>query len=222
MLTLLTSCGRSDLLHTTIISLLEGQRSDLPYIIVHEDADGELRHSSEMHTMNDAKTRITMHRTCGIGQHASIDQFLKYTPEDKYYLHCEDDWKFDNSYNWIKYSMNIMEADPTVIKVLARKGSPHPCIHSESIGQVFNTSTSLFIPDLKYGYIEPWTNPEDNKTWHGFSWNPGVTRLDLLKKFSPLLSFEQDVAKKIYEAGYKVVELSVPVYEHIGEGRSTH
>jgi hypothetical protein len=143
----------------------------------------------------------------GIGQHKSI-QFFLYGLTDKYYLHLEDDWLFDNSYDWISESVKIMEADPSIIKVLCRNGSPHPCTHdlvSES--------------GLAYGIIEPWEN--DGIIWHGFSWNPGVTRLDLLKQFVPFGEREQNVAEAIHAAGYKVAELSIPIYTHIGEGRST-
>jgi hypothetical protein len=179
MLALLTSCGRIDLLKMTLESLYKDQQSKL-FVTIHEDG---------------------LSRT---GQHASIQNFLKYN-NDKYYLHCEEDWEFNNSYDWISESVKIMESDPTIIKVLCRDGSPHPCCHDIKKG---------------YGLLDPWEN--DGIKWHGFSWNPGVTRMDLLKQFIPFANYEQDVAREIYNAGYKVAELIKPIYKHIGNGRSTH
>lgn len=182
MTALLTSCARFDLLNKTLISLYENQQSKF-FLTINEDG-------------------LTK-----IGQHASIENFLK-TTNEKYYLHLECDWQFENSYDWIQSSIDLMNHDPMVIKVLARKESPHPCEHN------------LNFNNIKFGYIKPWEN--NGITWHGFSWNPGVTRMDLLRQFMPFPKWEQDLAQTIYEAGYKVIELAEPVYHHIGDGMSTH
>lgn len=147
------------------------------------------------------------------GQHKSIELFLR-DFGGKYYLHCEDDWEFRNYYNWIKASTELLAHDDKIIKVVAREGSPHPCEHKLYI----NTGTD---EPIQYGYIEPWTSTDDIN-WHGFSWNPGVTRADLLKQFVPFPKWEQDLAEQIYAKGYKVVELAQSVYKHIGDDRSTH
>lgn len=180
---LITSCGRFDLLSQTLESLYKDLKNKV-FVTINEDG-------------------LTK-----IGQHKSIEKFLK-KASGKYYFHCECDWEFNNHYDWINESLKIMEADSSVIKVLCRENSPHPCIHNHAIED-----------GVPFGYIEPWQN--NGITWHGFSWNPGITRLDLLKKFIPFGPYEQDVAEAIYKAGYKVVELSKPIYKHIGDGRSTH
>lgn len=197
MVTLITSCGRTDLLNRTIDSLLENQKNQL-LLCIHEDKPGH-------------RIRITrnlnnyiLSNTNGKGQHGSIAEFVK-SFSNKYYLHCEDDWEFNNTYNWIAESVKIMEADPMIIKVVCRDGSPHPCAHDTEKG---------------YGILDPWYS--EGILWHGFTWNPGVTRLDLLKQFIPFGKWEQDVAEAIYKKGYKVAELIKPVYKHIGDGRSTH
>lgn len=197
MIALITSCGRPDLLALTLESLMKDQMESL-LITVHEDAPGAREKVME-------GDWITTTFTNGVGQHKSIEQFLEFFQRVKYYVHLEDDWEFNNSYDWIAESVRIMEQDPKIIKTLAREGSPHPCAHD------FGT----------HGYLQPWTG-EDKITWHGFSWNPGVTRVDLLKQFVPFPTYEQELSERIYNAGYKVIELSVPVYKHIGDGRSTH
>ena len=139
----------------------------------------------------------------------SSPPFTKTSPNEKYYLHLEDDWYFNNTYDWIKASIQIMEADNSIMKVLCRKDSQHPCVHDKEVN------------GIKYGYLQPnWHH--EGITWQGFSWNPGVTRLDLLKKFVPFRKWEQDLAEDIANAGYKVAELENKIYMHIGKNRSTH
>lgn len=198
MLALLTSCGREDLLKETIYSfrknLINPEFIDL---IIHED-----------HQQGSAHFENTV-ITGGLGQHKSIEKFIMDHKEEKCYLHLEDDWTFDNQYNWIVASLKIMMEDPSIIKVLARKDSPHPCNYK------------YMVNGQPYGILEPWQNT-DSIWWCGFSWNPGITRLDLLKKFIPFPRWEQDLGLAIHDAGYKVAVLKNPVYEHIGDGRSTH
>lgn len=206
---LITSCGRPDLLHQTLRSFLKNQQAAFESIIVHEDHEFRTDEMSELYefTGQNIKTVFTKQ----IGQHASIEKFLN-DNSDKYYLHLEEDWSFENTFDWITESIKIMEADPTVIKVLARKGSPHPCVHDHELMD----HQSL----CKFGYIQPWENK--GIQWHGFSWNPGITRLDLLKQFIPFPKWEQELAELIFTKGYKVVELEKGIYTHIGEGSSTH
>lgn len=179
LLGFITSCGRFDLLDQTLNSIVKNQLQKL-FFIIHDDG----------------LTRI--------GQHKSIEHFLT-GKSDKYYLHCEEDWIFDNTYDWISESIRIMESDPTIIKVICRKDAVHPCEFKNG-----------------YGLLVPWTDPWKQNTWHGFGWNPGVTRLDLLQKFMPFGATEQEVSKAIYEAGYKTVLLEHGVCHHIGENDSTH
>lgn len=179
MLALLTSCGRFDLLTKTLESLYENQQSKF-HLTINEDGLSR------------------------IGQHKSIENFLDKN-ESKYYLHLEEDWLFENTYDWIAKSIEIMESDPTIIKVLCRSDSPHT-------PKVFTDG---------WGFIEPWQNT-DSIWWCGFSWNPGITRLDLLKQFIPFKKWEQDVAEDIYNKGFKIAMLEKGVCKHIGDGRSTH
>lgn len=207
MIALLTSCGRRDLLIKTIDSFLRNNHTKVFPIIIHEDSTKLI--PCAIDKFKYPQTKIIY--TAGAGQHSSIEKFLKKcrTKGIKYYIHLEDDWEFDNSYDWIQESFKILESDPTIIKVLGRKDSPHPCICDKS------------IDEINHGILQPWTGT-DGITWNGFSWNPGVTRLDLLKQFIPFPKWEQELAENIHTAGYKVAALEKGIYTHIGDGRSTH
>lgn len=228
MLTLLTSAGRIDLLEKTLESFYKDQQHNIN-LIIHED-----NQSPDVAGMNKLIDKFFNFKdeiiyVNHLNQHKSIEQFLK-NKESKYFVHLEDDWHFENTYDWISSSINIMEADQKIIKVLCRDGSPHPCDHkyqffNNEIRQDRRLHLSPAACDRfnyeEFGFVEPWQAP-DNVTWHGFSWNPGVTRFDLLKQFIPFPKWEQELAKNIFDAGYKVVELANPIYKHIGDGRSTH
>lgn len=202
MLALLTSCGRPDLLQATLNSLL-GMK--IP-VIVHEDSDD---------TESIIKICKGYNASCiltnGIGQHKSIEFFLRsidHIEGEMYYLHLEDDWQFEGNFKWIHDSIQVLEDDKNIIKVLCRKDTPHPCNHDR-----------ITEDGIEYGIIEPWTN--DGIKWFGFSWNPGVTRVDLLKTYLPLPKFEENLAGEMWRRGHKVAELKNKVYHHIGDGRST-
>jgi hypothetical protein len=200
MITLITSCDRHDLLITTLESLVKNQKHRLA-IAINEDSSRVLVVPAIRDTM------INTYRLDGKGQNHSIETFLRAAIKMKgrFYLHCEDDWEFDNNYDWITESLKIMQSDPKIIKVLCRSDSVHPCEFKNG-----------------YGILEPWTDPWKGHVWHGFGWNPGITRIDLLAKFLPLKCDEQTLSKKIYDAGYKTALLEKGVCKHIGEGRSTH
>lgn len=211
MKALVTSCGRQDLLKKTLSSFLENQHYAEITIKIHEDrniSNSEVDYSK----LEDEHLAFTN----GIGQHASIEKFLSENKDEKYYLHLEDDWQFENSYDWIKASVDIMEADKKIIKVLCRKDLVHK--NKKFVGK-YTTSEGEQINMYE---LTKWTDQWINNDWYGFSWNPGITRLDLLSEFMPFTKWEQQLTKKIHAAGYKVIALEKGVYSHIGEGRSTH
>lgn len=195
MLTLITSCGRGELLLKTIESLHMSTMEQLK-VTVHEDAkDASLILWPGLKTIT----------TKGIGQHASIDKFLKQHQNsgNKYYLHCEDDWEFNKDHqNWIADSIEIMESDPSIIKVLA---------YGENI-HAYKTENDIqyLMPTEFYGNM-----------WYGWSWNPGVTRFDLLSKYDILNMSEHEKSIKIHNDGLKVAYLPYPLYTHIGGEQST-
>ena len=194
MLALLTSFKRHDLLKLTVNSLFENQQHKID-LTVNED-------SSQVVSLGE---HIKVTNTPNIGQYRVIEKFVNEN-KAKYYLHLEDDWLFNNSYDWIGKSIEILKNNPDVIKVICRADAVHPC--------EFNADG--------WGVLHPWNDPWKGHLWHGFGWNPGVTRLDYLKKIGPFSKTEQQTSKRIHELGYKTVLLENGVCSHIGFNRSTH
>jgi len=210
----ITSCGRPDLLERTIESFIRMNfrkflsSSGRFNIVVHEDSNPVVLPNEN--TMNYISELI---ETRGIGQHKSIEAFLERC-DDEFYIHLEEDWNFENNNDWIRSAIEIMQNDKSIIKVICRIDSEHPCIHNKKI-----TLQSGEI--CEYGILTEWTGP-DGIHWPGFTWNPGVTRPKYLKKAMPFGRKEQDVAWQIDSMGYRVAELKIKSYKHIGDGRSTH
>lgn len=197
----ITSCGRHDLLKKTLSSFFLNQKSDrISGVVIHEDSKNP---NVDAFTQIGVEFNAQIIYTNGIGQHASIEKFLLNT-KDYYYIHCEDDWEFDNSYDWIEESVNVFLQQDDIVKVLIRKDSPHPCIYDQK----------------SWGYVRPWIN--DGIIWKGFSWNPGLTKTYLLRQCLPFCKFEQDVATTVFNLGLKIAALEIGIVSHIGDGRSTH
>jgi hypothetical protein len=131
------------------------------------------------------------------GQIKSISHYFE-NAHGKYYLHLEDDWFFNprTVQHFIKDSIEIMEQDPNIIKVLSRAEFKMNTEVKNGIEYICETEL--------YG-----------KVWHGFSWNPGVSRLDLLKARN-LDQHEHDINLDVHGLGYRVAYLPYNVYTHIG------
>lgn len=211
MIVFVTSCGRPDLLEQTLSSFFLNNPLDKINLIIHEDSkdiDLAVQCATVAGKFYDKCNQLSFIHTQGIGQHASIEKFLREAPDEQYYIHLEDDFEFDNSYDWIRESIGLMEYHDQIIKVLCRKDTEHPCEH--------DLQSFTF---RKWGVIKPWENK--GIKWYGFSWNCGVTRLDYLRKIT-LPTWEQDVAERLHILDYRVAELKDKIYTHIGYNRSTH
>lgn len=187
----LTSCNRPDELRRTLKSL-EPIRDQISVLTIHEDCD--MKELKGIWQQSGLPLRIVrMNR----GQIGSICHYME-NAKGKYYLHLEDDWLFNHNVNsFIQDSIDIMEQDGNIIKVLA-KG-------------VHKMNTELI------NGIEYITETEHcEQLWYGFSWNPGVTRLDLLSKRN-LNQSEHDINLDIQSIGYRVAYLPYDLYKHIGQ-----
>lgn len=186
----LTSCNRPKELLRTLKSL-EPIKDQLDVIRVHEDCD--MKGISQIKDQVDLNLQVVRMNK---GQIGSICHYFE-NAKGKYYLHLEDDWLFNhNVTRFIDDSIEIMEKDPNIIKVLSKAEFK---MNTEIINGIeYICETELY-----------------RKVWHGFSWNPGVTRLDLLKERN-LNQHEHDIDMDICILGYRVAYLPYDLYTHIG------
>lgn len=187
----LTSCNRPFELRKTLQSL-EPILDEIPVIRIHEDCD--MREIDQI--KKDTPFHIDLVRM-NCGQIKSINRFIDSAKGD-YYLHLEDDWHFnENVKTFINDSLDIMSKDNSIIKVIAR---------GENRMNAYNENGIEYLDETElYG-----------KKWYGFSWNPGVTNLKLLKNLDVNRS-EHDINLACHNMGYKVAYLPYPLYTHIGK-----
>lgn len=195
----LTSCGRLDLLEATVKSIH-------PYIIKNTKQNILIDDSGKKDIHNSIESNklflnwIKIYNQENIGQPKSVDKAYSLVDTD-YVFHCEDDWIFDNDYNFIFKSLDILEKHEKIFQVTFRKNCPHP---------VIPTNDNFSIK------ISGWNNE-----WYGFTYNPSIIRMRDVKKVMPYSGKnEQTISKNYYDIGVVSVAIN-GVVDHIGWGRST-
>ena len=145
-----------------------------------------------------------------LGQIKSIDRAYSMV-DTPYIFHCEDDWEFYRT-GFIEESMKILETEPDIMQVWLRDRNDtngHPIIWKENYGI------------MKTNY---------KRTWHGFSFNPGLRRLSDYQKIAPYSQhtefnfkapWESEIAigKLYHQMGMKAAILPNGYVKHIGENR---
>lgn len=204
----ITSCNRIDLLEKTISSLEEYNTHNFKESIIIDDS-------------GDENCKILLEKLYGdrykllfnfppLGQIASIDKVYSYV-KTPFIFHCEDDWRFLKK-GFVESSLDILESDKSILQVHIRSHNDlngHP-IMEDSLRLVKGHK----IADLSFDYMG---------TWNGFSFNPGLKRIedyDLLVNGYCSVGHEACVSRKYKELGFKAcVFLDKYYVEHIGWGR---
>ena len=112
----ISSCGRPQLLKTTLESFMKYNTYPIKKAIICEDS-GNNGIIDFVKNILPFPCNIIYNRT-RIGQMRSIENGVKHinTP---YVFHCEDDWKFLN-YGFIELSISILNSDSKISQVLLR------------------------------------------------------------------------------------------------------
>ena len=191
----LTSCGRPDLLEITLDSFLEHNTYPIKRFKVIDDSTRPEEFSHLVEKYPQIEWTFNKER---LGQATSID--ILYSDIDtEYIFHCEDDWKFLKS-GFIEKSMKHLELS-LALQVWLRGPNDtngHPLV--EGIGNYDLVS---------YGF---------QGIWHGFSFNPGLRRLNeyLLAKPYSEIGWETELNNFYKELGYYAISLKERFIEHIG------
>lgn len=203
----LTTCGRLDLLKSTIDSFLATNSYPIDDFTIICD-DPESNNSVFREYGKDFKVICNSEN---IGQKKSLD-ILFSNAKNEYIFHLEDDWYFDNKSPYILNSIKILENNPDIHQVWLRHEHDNP---HKTIGE------NEILEDFSYRYVDP----NFRGCWCGYSWNPGLRRKsDYLKMFPSGITKhvdELDCSLYVKNFNYKVVLLNPTVCYHIGYGRST-
>jgi len=202
---LITSAGRPEHLQSTVRTLFLNQPFENIDLTIQEDAiPAKISFSKEgINTKHPIKL-VILEGGC---LNKNIEYYLNSLSGHKYYLHCEDDWDFTNSYDWITASIDIMEKEPDVCKVLARKTN-----------NVHELTNHRKINGVEYADMIP---KDLGVVWYGYSNTPGVTRVKAMKDCMPFVPLsgahaEIPIMQKLYELNYKTVHLVNGVASHTG------
>lgn len=204
MITLaLTSCNRLDLLDETIKSFLDHDTSGLiSRRIIAED-------SGYPEVIELVSQKYPEFEVFGpiprLGQVVTIDRMYSMI-ETPYIFHCEDDWRFTRS-GFIEKSLAILEANKQVLQVHLRGPADlngHP-VEPAILDGIFRMLV-----------INRVGNP-------GFSWNPGLRRLQDYKLLGPYSQYlkEHLIGRDYSKRGFGAAVLLDRYVEHTGDGRRT-
>jgi hypothetical protein len=185
---ILISCARPDLLARTLDSFFKYNTYPIREFIVMEDGHAITSLAGDRR-----------YRECNIrwlctgtrlGQIPTIDLAYR-SVASPYIFHCEDDWEFIAP-GFIDKSLAVLEQNPIILQVWIRAlddTNRHPIVDDHL----------LFARGIPYRLMQTGYQTEEWGTWHGFSFNPGLRRLQdylLLGSFGVLDPLRQ---KKSYE-----------------------
>lgn len=222
----ITSCGRWDLLETTIKSLVQFWDGPKPEkFLIYEDQNLTDRHKTILHDLVSKSINGQWPfeiYTGKVGQIKAIDIMYEQVTTP-YIFHLEDDWEFTKT-GFIQKSIAILEEKPMTCQVWIRE--PNDRNGHPAIGQVITLESGVKYQLMKTGF---------RGVWHGFSFNPGLRRLSDYQKLFPRAMYadihwspsnpwqaEQLVGKQYFRHGFRAATLLEGFVRHIGNNRHVH
>jgi hypothetical protein len=143
------------------------------------------------------------------GQVESIDAAyaLVKTP---HIFHLEDDWEFYRP-GFIEASLRILKDFPSILQVWLREPE-------DTNGHPLEQRPEFPFRTLIHNFGD----------WNGFSWNPGLRRLEDYKRIAPYMKYwttdsgytEAAIGKVYRDLGYRAAIFPQGCVRHIGYGRS--
>lgn len=203
--TVLTSCGRFDLLERTVASFLK--HFDAPRIIIAEDADMPDAAAAFARRFPLAEVRVNTPR---LGQLRSIDK-LYATLSAPYVVHLEDDWDFTRSID-LESVVRFLEARPDIsVACIAHR------IYDPRYGKGAHKTTFDGIDYLVWDL-------DAHPKWFSYSFNPSVARLSLWRELGPFARFvtEENLSALCKERGMRIAMAIPGIADHIGDDRHAH
>lgn len=211
---ILTSCGRIDLLKTTIETFEKFNTYPIKRGIITEDSCDEDVYRQVRELFGD-RYEIWANETKKGQIKSIVDAYA--TVDTPYIFHCEDDWEFMRS-GFIEESIAILEHDPNIMQAfLESKESANGATDSVELFQFVDPTT---IDDASFERIrvaEGWD-------WGYFSFRPALKRKSDYDRIGGYARFtnEPDISCTYRELGYYCVILSEPATIDLGGERRVH
>jgi hypothetical protein len=199
--TVLTSCGRFDLLDQTLASFLEHFETER--IVIADDSESVREAVEFAAKFAPADIRVNLEK---LGQMRSIDA-LYATLSTPYVLHLEDDWKFTGSVD-LSSVIDFMETRPDVSVVC--------------IGYRFDKRFAASARETTQDGIGYWVWDLDaHPKWFSYSFNPSVGRLAFWREHGPYEHFktEEGLSQFAKGRGLRIAMLIPSLADHIGDER---
>ncbi len=200
--TVLTSCGRFDLLGETVTSFHKHFGSDK--IIVAEDAEQPDEAATFQEKFPSTDVRVNMPK---LGQLRSIDK-LYATLSTPYVVHLEDDWGFTRSLD-LDNVVNFLEARPdiSVVCIAHRIYDPR---YEKGARKTQYKGIDYLVWDL-----------DAHPKWFSYSFNPSVVRLAFWKEFGPFVRYvtEENLSDFCKKRGMRIAMVVPGIADHIGDDR---
>jgi hypothetical protein len=203
--TVLTSCGRFDLLGETVDSF---QRYfDVERILVAEDSEDRIGAAKFALDFPLADVRVNLPK---LGQMRSIDAHYA-TLGAPYVVHLEDDWGFTRSLDLDRVT-DFLEARPDISVV---------CIAH----RIYDPRFEKGARRESHGGIDylVWETDAHPK-WFSYSFNPSVARMSLWREVGPFAKFvtEENLSLFLKERGMRIAMVVPGIADHIGDDRHAH
>src|SRR6185312_8622245 len=186
----ITSCGRSDLLKTSLESFYEVVDQEPQEVLIYEDSDQGKPEFLSGDIWRTRNVRWISGRT-RMGQCFAIARLIQEAKHD-YVFWSEEDWLWQNQISpFMRESKAILDSDCRIVIVSLRGNTGwHP----------------LTTNGKPYQIAEPYWRG----CWGGWSWNPGLRRRSTLLKILPQvlasvgvkgLKHEGDLSKSLLDQG---------------------
>jgi len=200
--TVLTSCGRFDLLGETVASF---QRYfDVKRILIAEDSENSAAAADFVRDFPIADVRVNLPK---LGQMRSIDAHYA-SLSSPYVLHLEDDWGFTRSLDLDRVT-GLLEAraDISVVCIAHRVYDPR---FQKGARREQHGGIDYLVWDV-----------DAHPKWFSYSFNPSVARLSLWREVGPFAKFvtEENLSLFLKDRGMRIAMVVPGIADHIGDDR---
>ncbi len=216
----LTSCGRFNLLKTTLDSFFAlNQHPDLIEKFIITEDSGKVEMQEKILAQYGDRVELIFNET-NKGLFKSLDNMYGQIQTD-YIFHCEDDWMFQGNGNFLKESIDILDERKDLHQVWLRP--------IRSINDWVETNSQNLNSKMEFRIMKA----QHCGDWCGFSFNPGLRRLSDYKTMFPngyseflldksIVYSEHNCNLVAAKQGYRAAILMQSACDHIGHGQSTY